>query len=170
MRRIEDIKADIAACDMCDWPKCSPKGGHKGNQFGTCATCEAIFKRNKEDLIKELAQLIISQMRSEICELLEAKRDGRCVVLRCKPGDTVYKLCPVNLSIPFGAMVDGMIVKDNCDRCPYRACVCFDITTGFTAITEIKNVTIDYIFKIRNQFGKNYFLTRPEAEAALKRR
>lgn len=85
-------------------------------------------------------------------ELVEADRDGRCIVLPCKVGDTIYKLfC-------------GDIVELEVERI-----VCW--SNGYwkmNAHTEYsradwKGFEIDF-----SDFGKTVFLTREAAEAALK--
>ena len=87
-------------------------------------------------------------------ELVEADRDGRCIVLPCKVGDTIYKLfC-------------GDIVELEVERI-----VCW--SSGYwkmNAHTEYsredwKGFEIDF-----SDFGKTVFLTREAAEAALKDR
>ena len=78
-------------------------------------------------------------------ELVEAERDGRCVVLPCKPGDTVWRI--VNDAIPH-------ITKDQC-----------------LAITlDNGNMWIDLIGASMNgaYFGQRLFRTRADAEDALK--
>ena len=72
-------------------------------------------------------------------ELAEADRDGRCVVLPCKVGDTVYRIQYIS---------DG---------------------TAFVKIGVVEH-RFDVLFYAmeHNNFGKTVFLTRPEAEEALK--
>ena len=74
-------------------------------------------------------------------ELVEANRDGRCVVLPCKIGTPVYRIlwhC-------------GCAALDD-ESYKY---VCFPVPFTFDMI---------------NQFGKSVFLTREEAEEAMKER
>jgi len=93
------------------------------------------------------------------------------IVLPCKVGDTVYKICPVSKFIEFGQMWDGRIVERECDRCAYRACDCHDI--GFqkdarNVIVERKMSRLETIVRCMPYFGTIYFLTREDAEKALK--
>lgn len=85
-------------------------------------------------------------------ELVEADRDGRCVVLPCKVGDEIYKIfC-------------GGTVKLEVERI-----VCW--LSGFWKLsahtdrkcTDWKGFEIDF-----SDFGKTVFLTREAAESTLK--
>ena len=88
-------------------------------------------------------------------ELAEADREWRCVVLPCKLGDTVFKI---------GASICMWRETDHCDEyCngyEYRDC-----WEGCRAVCEDK-FSLDDL----QRFGKNVFLTREAAEAALKAR
>ena len=88
-------------------------------------------------------------------ELAQADREGRCVVLPCKLGDTVFKI---------GASICMWRETDHCDEyCngyEYRDC-----WEGCRAVCEDK-FSLDDL----QRFGKNVFLTREAAEAALKAR
>lgn len=85
-------------------------------------------------------------------ELVEADKDGRCVVLPCKVGDKIYKL--------FGGDVTELQVE---------RIVCW--SSGYWKVnahteysrTDWKGFEIDF-----SDFGKTVFLTREAAEAALK--
>ena len=80
-------------------------------------------------------------------ELVEADRDGRCVVLPCKPGDTVWRI--VNDATPH-------ITKDQC----------------LTIMLDNGSMWVDLINDGMNglYFGQRLFRTREEAEEALKAR
>lgn len=84
-------------------------------------------------------------------ELAEADRDGRAVVLPCKVGDTVW------------ANLDGM-------RHP-RECVIEFVNIG-SHVTTIVFSTVDGLREQygvnHSSFGKTVFITREEAEKALK--
>ena len=89
-------------------------------------------------------------------ELVEADRDGRCVVFPCKVGDIVY----TNIAI------QGDRYK-NSDR-PYPVEVIF---IGIGQGSIYFNVEYDNgrIFPVDSRdIGKTVFLTRESAEAALK--
>lgn len=80
-------------------------------------------------------------------EIAEAERDGRCVVLPCKKGDTVWRI--VNDATPH-------ITKDKC----------------LTIMLDNGSMWVDLIDNGMNglYFGQRLFRTRAEAEAALKAR
>jgi hypothetical protein len=83
-------------------------------------------------------------------EICAAERDGRLVVLPCKVGDTVCKHWKVGGKTEIGSA----------------------LVTGF----EIANDGINYCYRVKRfdrketikKFGKTVFLTRAEAEEALK--
>ena len=97
------------------------------------------------------------------------------VVLPCKVGDKMYKLCIVNSRIKTGQMWDGRIVKRNCDRCGYRNCGCYDIglrnhecETMIDVVEEITITSLDFLVKILPYVDKIWFKTKEEAEQKLK--
>lgn len=79
-------------------------------------------------------------------EIAEAERDGRCVVLPCKPGDTVWRI--VNDVTPH-------ITKDQC----------------LAIMLDNGSMWVDLIENGMNglYFGQRLFRARAEAEAALRR-
>lgn len=105
--------------------------------------------------IDALAELLSFCPYERLCELAKADREGRCVVLPCKLGDTVFKI---------GASICMWRETDHCDEyCngyEYRDC-----WEGRRAVCEDK-FSLDDL----QRFGKNVFLTREAAEAALKAR
>lgn len=94
--------------------------------------------RNK---MAELEDIVENCDISGIRELVEADRDGRCMVLPCKIGTPVYRIlwhCGC-------AALDDESYK----------------YVGFPG---------PFTFDMINQFGKSVFLTREEAEEAMKER
>ena len=83
-----------------------------------------------------------------IRDLLQAERDGRLVVLPCKVGDVVYGFHQERTILP---MVAKWIETD---------------TDGWTVAAQY--VPMAPKFYLFSDFGKTVFLTREEAEAALK--
>lgn len=85
-------------------------------------------------------------------ELVEADREGRCVVLPCKIGDTVYDIQMEKItektiiSIPF-------LLSKSVNH------LCLHAINNRDALTTIDTENL----------GKTVFLTREEAEAAMKR-
>ena len=70
-----------------------------------------------------------------LCDLAEADRDGRVVVLPCKVGDTVYRI--------------------------------FNPPGRKPVISAHTLMSVDYIVRWLDKFGKTVFLTREKAEKAL---
>jgi len=75
---------------------------------------------------------------SDLETLCAAYKDGRCVMLPCKVGDKIYE--------------------------PYERGMIDDATVNKIEIDVCSNMGVYSI----SEFGKTVFLTRPEAEAALK--
>lgn len=111
---------------------------------------EDITKPFGEETILKLAASVFGMAPDRLRELAQADRDGRCVVL---PAVTVFELtwdagpecdmiCPVS--------IDG---EGQCDFCDH----------GQMFVYERKCT-----HELAEQIGKNVFLTREEAEAALK--
>lgn len=85
----------------------------------------------------------------ELREMVQAKRDGRCVVLPCKIDDDVY----INL---FGRTLDATVISisELASTPTYKA---------------MYGIRLCYIFKA-DDVGRTVFLTREAAEEALKAR
>lgn len=86
-------------------------------------------------------------------EIVEADRDGRCVVLPCKVGNTVYR---IGASLCKWREIDRC--DEYCDGWQYRDC-----WDGTRAVLEEKFNLCDI-----ESVGKTVFLTREAAEAVLK--
>lgn len=82
-----------------------------------------------------------------LSELVTAEQDGRCVVLPCKVGTRVW------------------VIRQNCDLC----CDMYAEEPCLFGSCEYKEV-FESVFRYGtiDNFGKTVFLTREEAEAALK--
>jgi hypothetical protein len=100
-----------------------------------------------------------------IGEICEAERDGRLVVLPCKVGDTVFTI--------------ELDCKDNPDHSQMCFCwnkSCKECDKSYLRVWENRNKTADIRSIVAEMglcgesggFGKTVFLTREEAEAALK--
>ena len=105
---------------------------------------EKVYNRLKkiEDILGDEYDL------DELMELVQAKRKGRCIVLPCKKGDTVWRI--VHDAAPH-------ITKDRCTDIKY----------------ENRDIWVHLIGdRVMGgwNFGKLLFLTREEAEAALSER
>ena len=84
---------------------------------------------------------------SRLRELAEADKDGRCVVLPCKVGDTVWRIIRDGEPHITRDEVRDMYFAD--DMTP-----CVELVGGRVTFTE--------------KFGKTVFLSRAEAEKALR--
>lgn len=88
----------------------------------------------------------------ELREMVQAKREGRCVVLPCKIGQKVYDI------------TSGEVIEKSVVSIPFLLSksinhLCLHAINQRDAITEIGT----------QDFGKTVFFTRAEAEAALRR-
>lgn len=85
-------------------------------------------------------------------ELVEADRDGRCVLLPCKVGDRIYKLfC-------------GDVIELEVERIVRWSSGFWKLNANTNkTLTDWKGFEIDFA-----DFGKTVFLTSEAAEAALK--
>lgn len=121
-----------------------------------CLSCEFA---NWEGSVKEdEISLILSKIFGEnynidrLKELVEADRDGRCVVLPCKIGDTVY-------DILMGKITEKAIISIHFLLSKSVNHLCLQAINNRGALTTIET----------EDLGKTVFLTRKEAEAALER-
>ena len=83
---------------------------------------------------------------SRLVELAEADKDGRCVVLPCKVGDTVWRIIRDGEPHITRDEVRDMYFADDMT-------LCVELVGGRVTFTE--------------KFGKTVFLSRDEAERAL---
>lgn len=96
-----------------------------------------------------------SLLRDEVAELIKAKREGRCVVLPCKHGDTVWFIKSAFSVACFPIEAKHVSVRGiDCDG---------DVL--YAAITTYNG--IERRFK-KSDIGKTVFLTREAAEQTLK--
>lgn len=88
----------------------------------------------------------------ELKEMVQAKREGRCVVLPCKVGDTLYDI--------YEAMGNG--------TGEIRELKVNDIRIHLDKRSKEWLIAGGYYFSL-SDFGKTVFLTREDAQAALRR-
>lgn len=138
MRTIEKIKTDYEKAVKC-WETES-----EDCPADDCENCEYNTKKDIHELRCELLQAITADIPFDrIQEICNAERDGRCVALPCKKGDTVYaKTSYFSKNI---TETKAMFVWFDC----------FDFKIVCEGIGE-------------RTFGKTVFLTKKEAEKALK--
>ena len=99
-----------------------------------------------EDAMINLAAQKLGVEHSSLRELAEADKDGRCVVLQCKVGDTVWRIVRDGEPHITRDEVRDMYFADDMT-------LCVELVGGRVTFTE--------------KFGKTVFLTRAEAERAL---
>ena len=95
----------------------------------------------------------------ELREMVQAKREGRCVVLPCKIGDTIYQVDYMTHGEALRAGVPEKNDPQSKRKFGRRKAKCLPLM-----VREKKMVKSLY-----SEFGKSVFLTRAEAEAALRR-
>lgn len=129
---------------------------HDGKVVTDCDSCEQ--KKDKQCTFSECRASLIKRLAAyediaEPCggldrlrELTEADKDGRCVVLPCKVGDTVWRI--VRDGEPHITRDEVRDIYFADDMTP-----CVELVGGRVTFTE--------------KFGKTVFLTRAEAEKAL---
>ena len=100
-----------------------------------------------EDTMINLAAQALGVERSRLREIAEADKDGRCVVLPCKVGDTVWRIVRDGEPHITRDEVRDMYFADDMT-------LCVELVGGRVTFTE--------------KFGKTVFLSREEAEKALR--
>ncbi|MCI6096571.1 MAG: hypothetical protein MR697_07780 [Clostridiales bacterium] len=100
-----------------------------------------------EDAMINLAAQVLGVEPSRLRELAEADKDGRCVVLPCKVGDTVWRIVRDGEPHITRDEVRDMYFADDMT-------LCVELVGGRVTFTE--------------KFGKTVFLSREEAEKALR--
>ena len=110
-------------------------------------TPEEIKAPFTEDAMINLAAQALGVEPSRLREIAEADKDGRCVVLPCKVGDTVWRIVRDGEPHITRDEVRDMYFAD--DMTP-----CVELVGGRVTFTE--------------KFGKTVFLSREEAEKALR--
>ena len=113
----------------------------------TGLTPEEIKAPFTEDTMINLAAQALGVEPSRLRELAEADKDGRCVVLPCKVGDTVWRIIRDGEPHITRDEVRDMYFADDMT-------LCVELVGGRVTFTE--------------KFGKTVFLSREEAEKALR--
>lgn len=113
----------------------------------TGLTPEEIKAPFTEDTMINLAAQALGVEPSRLRELAEADKDGRCVVLPCKVGDTVWRIVRDGEPHITRDEVRDMYFEDDMT-------LCVELVGGRVTFTE--------------KFGKTVFLSREEAEKALR--
>ena len=121
-----------------------------------CLSCE--FANWEGSVNEDEISLVLSKIFGEdynldrLKELVEADRDGRCVVFPCKIGDTVY-------DIQMGKITEKTIISIPFLLSKSVNHLCLHAINNRDALTTIETENL----------GKTVFLSREEAEDALER-
>ena len=113
----------------------------------TGLTPEEIKAPFTKDTMINLAAQALGVEADRLRELAEADKDGRCVVLPCKVGDTVWRIVRDGEPHITRDEVRDMYFADDMT-------LCVELVGGRVTFTE--------------KFGKTVFLSREEAEKALR--
>lgn len=194
MERLTARNKNGRAIALCCVEKCEHECECKAKGIDEC---EGIIK-----LVYRLAEIenILGDDYdlSRLQELVEADREGRCVVLPCGVGDSVFHIttcngfrkildgtmygangehgtatgyyCPCELAenCPFQLEEDGSF---DCEKHKNTAAIYEDVATEIVVNDMESFVKLDYSGCVNfGDFGKTVFLTREAANAALKER
>ena len=154
MKCSEDCNVDM---DCVDCPAFDKLIERLAAYEDTGLTPEEVLPKDKADEIAlklmRLADLERLCSYDRLRELAEADKDGRCVVLPCKVGDTVWIV---------GAVRKLYSAKVRTFFCGHPSAVCGDDDGGH--IHMIRTTECDIPMQ---EFGKTVFLSSEEAEKAL---
>ena len=127
------------------------------NEASISFACESVG-----DIVRRLAAIedILGDEYDleRLCELAQADREGRCVVLPCKIGDTIYQVDYMTHGEALRAGVPEKNDPQSKRKFGRRKAKYLPLM-----VREKKMVKSLY-----SEFGKSVFLTRAEAEAALR--
>lgn len=107
---------------------------------------------------QRIIKTVLGVSLDEMAELIDAKQEGRIIVPPCKVGDTVYISENPYTFLPLKKAVEGEVVSIHLHEYGLFIRVLFD--------TKKINGCVDY--NLDWKLGKTVFLTREEAERALK--
>lgn len=144
-----------------------------GVKVKRCDECEYKQGLNAKTMVVDLAMDGDTDDVRHLRELLKAKDEGRLVVLPCRVGDTVYvvgesKVVECNIDEAFLDDMTGLsflvafACDTDCEGCPFNSWA-QEYSGEWSCDGEYGNGLIKGA-----DFGKTVFLTREEAEAALK--
>lgn len=150
MKCSEDCNVDM---DCVDCPAFDKLIERLAAYEETGLTPEEIKAPFTEDAMINLAAQALGVEADRLRELAEADKDGRCIVLPCKVGDTVWIV---------GAVRKLYSAKVRTFFCGHPSTVCGSDPYGH--IHMIRTTECDIPMQ---EFGKTVFLSREEAEKAL---
>ena len=143
MKCSEDCNVDM---DCVDCPAFDKLIERIAAYEATGLTPEEIKTPFTEDTMINLAAQALGVEPSRLREIAEDDKDGRCVVLPCKVGDTVWRIVRDGEPHITRDEVRDMYFADDMT-------LCVELVGGRVTFTE--------------KFGKTVFLSREEAEKAL---
>lgn len=169
-RREADGQA-VMDCQKCeaDWP---------GKHGKPMADCTAQYCRNRlkdrlaeyedtgltPELVREVAEFAVwvhENGMDKIREWVKAWEEKRLVVLPWKVGEVVYQICGERTQCSaYNECFDEYL----CEGCDSPVCD----STSVIVVRAIKPNNLTETVKYIGEFGKTVFLTREEAEKALK--
>lgn len=118
------------------------------------------FKRTfTEDALLKLTGQLLGVTPDRLRELAQADREGRCVVLPCKIGDTIYQVDYMT----HGEALRAGVPEKNDPRSKRK----FGRRKAEYLPLMVREKKM--VKSLYSEFGKSVFLTRTEAEAALRR-
>ena len=127
--------------NFCDIAMCGEVPGGSFCEDGACS------QRKIWEQLKKIEDILDSEYDFDrLRELAQADREGRCVVLPAKPDQTIYQWRKGD-DCPSVSRLDGVQINADGE-------ITYPIWNGYL---------------IPEDFGKTVFLTRGEAEAALRR-
>lgn len=149
------IVSRLSSNGYCDLPlgTCNTKQTRHGEIVPVLLVIHCGIDESEVIRVKEGDCEIVN---SRLSELAEADRDGRCVVLPCKVGETFYTveqqwtLCHL----------DNFRDEYSCQGCEEEEC-------DSKKVPEAVAHKCSTVSQLAAYIGKAVFLTRPEAEAAL---
>lgn len=132
--------------------------------FYQCTHCgyseEKYYGDTRTSIVVSEAEEGVWASEKRLYELAKADREGRVVVLPCKVGDIIYRIfdrwtkCSAYGEYPDGYGCAGC--EEKCDSEPIKV------------VLPIMPKTLSELCRDIPDFGKTVFLTREEAEKALK--
>ena len=125
---------------------CDGEGEDEYDLYRLAVMCNQ--RMSMRDEVSERFSLTTKIPLDRLRELVEADREGRCVVLPCKEGDTIWRV--VNDAAPH-------VAKDKC--------LCIGLYDGSVWIHLVNLPPMNV-----REFGRLLFLTHAEADDALKAR
>lgn len=119
---------------------------------------------------------IVDEMSDVVQRFVTDYDEGKLLLLPAAVGDTVYKICTVNTRIKIGDLHDGRQVENNCDRCGYRSCPCYNIGLGEHKLDTFQDVvtprkleSLHEVLNIMPYWGIIFFATERDARNAIQK-